>query len=70
MENAVEEAVEKAPNKVLIRCGEAGAALLVGGLLYKFAVKPIIKKVKSIKNRPVFDAVEDADFQEIDVENE
>lgn len=47
IENAVEEAVEKAPSKVLVGCGAAGAALLVGGLVYKFVVKPISQKIKN-----------------------
>lgn len=62
--DVAEEVVTTGSGKALKTLGIFGGAVLIGGLAYKYAVKPIIAKVKA-KKEPEDDFSDDAD--DIDV---
>ena len=61
-----EETIMNDSTKTLKTLGIIGGALLVGGLAYKYAIKPMIQKHKDSKNvdEDIVDA-EEADFNEV-----
>lgn len=63
---ATEETIMNDSAKTLKTLGIIGGALLVGGLAYKYAIKPMIQKHKDSKNvdENIIDA-EEADFNEV-----
>lgn len=63
---ATEETIMNDSTKTLKTLGIIGGALLVGGLAYKYAIKPMIQKHKDSKNvdEDIVDA-EEADFNEV-----
>lgn len=63
---ATEETIMNDSAKTLKTLGIIGGALLVGGLAYKYAIKPMIQKHKDSKNvdEDIIDA-EEADFNEV-----
>ena len=63
---ATEETIMNDSTKTLKTLGIIGGALLVGGLAYKYAIKPMIQKHKDSKNvnEYIVDA-EVADFNEV-----
>lgn len=63
---ATEETIMNDSTKTLKTLGIIGGALLVGGLAYKYAIKPMIQKHKDSKNvdEDIIDA-EEADFNEV-----
>lgn len=63
---ATEETIMNDSTKTLKTLGIIGGALLVGGLAYKYAIKPMIQKHKDSKNvdEDIVD-VEEADFNEV-----
>lgn len=63
---ATEETIMNDSTKTLKTLGIIGGALLVGGLAYKYAIKPMIQKHKNSKNvdEDIVDA-EEADFNEV-----
>ena len=71
-----EETIMNDSAKTLKTLGIIGGALLVGGLAYKYAIKPIIQKHKDSKNLDkniidiFYNAAEEADFKEDDSEEE
>lgn len=64
--DATEEVITTGSGKTLITLGIIGGAALVSGLAYKYAIKPIIDKVKAKKEPDDFS--DEADV--IDVVNE
>lgn len=73
---ATEETIMNDSTKTLKTLGIIGGALLVGGLAYKYAIKPMIQKHKDSKNldNNIIDifarAAGEADFNEDDSEEE
>lgn len=71
-----EETIIHDSTKTLKTLGIIGGALLVGGLAYKYAIKPMIQKHKDSKNLDediiniFYNAAEEADFNEDDSEEE
>lgn len=63
---ATEETIMNDSSKTLKALGIIGGALLVGGLAYKYAIKPMIQKHKDSKNvdEDIIDA-EETDFNEV-----
>lgn len=63
---ATEETIMNDSTKTLKTLRIIGGALLVGGLAYKYAIKPMIQKHKDSKNvdEDIVDA-EEADFNEV-----
>ena len=63
---ATEETIMNDSTKTLKTLGIIGGALLVGGLAYKYAIKPMIQKHKDSKNvdEDIVDA-EESDFNEV-----
>lgn len=63
---ATEETIMNDSTKTLKTLGIIGGALLVGGLAYKYAIKPMIQKHKDSKNvdEDIVDA-EETDFNEV-----
>lgn len=63
---ATEETIMNDSARTLKTLGIVGGALLVGGLAYKYAIKPMIQKHKDSKNvdEDIVDA-EEADFNEV-----
>ena len=63
---ATEETIMNDSTKTLKTLGIIGGALLVGGLAYKYAIKPMIQKHKDSKNvdEDIVDA-DEADFNEV-----
>ena len=63
---ATEETIMNDSTKTLKTLGIIGGALLIGGLAYKYAIKPMIQKHKDSKNidEDIVDA-EEADFNEV-----
>ena len=63
---ATEETIMNDSTKTLKTLGIIGGALLVGGLAYKYAIKPMIQKHKDSKNvdEDIIDA-EESDFNEV-----
>ena len=63
---ATEETIMNDSTKTLKTLGIIGGTLLVGGLAYKYAIKPMIQKHKDSKNidEDIVDA-EEADFNEV-----
>ena len=63
---ATEETIMNDSTKTLKTLGIIGGALLIGGLAYKYAIKPMIQKHKDSKNvdEDINDAKE-ADFNEV-----
>lgn len=63
---ATEETIMNDSTKTLKTLGIIGGALLIGGLAYKYAIKPMIQKHKDSKNvdEDIIDAKE-ADFNEV-----
>ena len=63
---ATDETIMNDSTKTLKTLGIIGGALLVGGLAYKYAIKPMIQKHKDSKNvdEDIVDA-EEADFNEV-----
>ena len=63
---ATEETIMNDSTKTLKTLGIIGGALLVGGLAYKYAIKPMIQKHKDSKNvdEDIIDA-EETDFNEV-----
>ena len=63
---ATEETIMNDSTKTLKTLGIIGGALLVGGLAYKYAIKPMIQKHKDSKNvdEDIVDA-EVSDFNEV-----
>lgn len=71
-----EETIMNDSAKTLKTLGIIGGALLVGGLAYKYAIKPMIQKHKDSKNLDkdiidiFYNAAEEADFKEDDSKEE
>ena len=63
---ATEETIMNDSSKTLKTLGIIGGVLLVGGLAYKYTIKPMIQKHKDSKNvdEDIIDAKE-ADFNEV-----
>ena len=63
---ATEETIMNDSTKTLKTLGIIGGALLIGGLAYKYAIKPMIQKHKDSKNvdEDIVDA-EESDFNEV-----
>lgn len=69
--NAAEEVVTESSGKTLKALGIFGGAVLIGGLAYKYAVKPIIAKVKAKKEPDDFsDDADDIDIVDAEIESE
>lgn len=64
--DATEEVIMNDSVKTLKTLGMIGGALIAGGLAYKYAIKPIIKKYKDSKkvDEDIIDA-EETDFSEV-----
>lgn len=63
---ATEETIMNDSTKTLKTLGIIGGALLIGGLAYKYAIKPMIQKHKDSKNvdEDIVDA-EESNFNEV-----
>lgn len=75
MENTIEtteEIVKSSSGKGVKIVAGIGIAVLVGGLAYKFVVKPTVAKMKARKEeeRMEEDAVFDVDYEEVNDEEE
>ena len=64
----VEDIVSNGSGKALKVAGKIGLALIVGGLTYRFVVRPIIRKVKARKNQTQ-NAVDNHEFDEDEQES-
>lgn len=53
-----EEIIKTASKSRLSKFATIGAAMIAGGLAYKYIVAPTVKKIKSIKERKGFRAIE------------